>query len=333
MEVEINGAGFAGCILAHYLEQEGAKVTLVDPHAQKSNSRVAAGMVNPVGFKRWTVTPRAAEMLAELEGFVQCLRSLEASFWEDKTIWRKVPNQKEREHYFQRLAKPQSQLAMYTKYLDSPPELARVFPHGIVEVKGGWFRVGDFLDWSRKRYPLNKKGSKSLEVIRINCKGPWEGLRHHKGNLINWNKGQILVVRIPGFPEDHICNGGFFILPIGNGLFKVGSSYEHHQFNSTPSSAVKQNLEQKLTGFLGGQFQFELVDHQVGTRPTVRDREPIIGQHTNGEYYFNGLGTKGVLQAPYFAKRLVRYIIANETLPKENDIRRFDRKDWFCPIR
>jgi len=38
---------------------------------------------------------------------------------------------------------------------------------------------------------------------------------------------------------------------------------------------------------------------------------------------FNGLGTKGVSLAPYWAEELSKLIIQQKDLPKEVDIRRF----------
>jgi glycine oxidase len=64
-------------------------------------------------------------------------------------------------------------------------------------------------------------------------------------------------------------------------------------------------------------------------RPTVKDRRPLLGIHPeyNQLAVFNGLGTKGVMLAPYFANKLVNLILKNEPLPNEVNINRFiDKK-------
>jgi glycine/D-amino acid oxidase-like deaminating enzyme len=70
----------------------------------------------------------------------------------------------------------------------------------------------------------------------------------------------------------------------------------------------------------------ELINHAVGIRPTVKDRRPVLGLHPtlNSIAFFNGLGTKGVMLAPYFANEMVN-LLENESyhLPKEVDLNRF----------
>jgi glycine/D-amino acid oxidase-like deaminating enzyme len=38
---------------------------------------------------------------------------------------------------------------------------------------------------------------------------------------------------------------------------------------------------------------------------------------------FNGLGTKGVMLAPYFANKMARFTLKDEPLPEEVNISRF----------
>ena len=70
---------------------------------------------------------------------------------------------------------------------------------------------------------------------------------------------------------------------------------------------------------------FEVIDHQVGIRPTTPDRRPIIGKHPtfNNLLLFNGLGTKGYLMAPLLAKEFVDYLDNDKELDKEVRIERF----------
>ena len=45
-------------------------------------------------------------------------------------------------------------------------------------------------------------------------------------------------------------------------------------------------------------------------RPTVKDRRPLVGQHAEHKnlYVLNGLGTRGVMIAPYVAEQLFNFI-------------------------
>ncbi len=70
---------------------------------------------------------------------------------------------------------------------------------------------------------------------------------------------------------------------------------------------------------------FEIVEHQAGIRPTVNDRRPLIGLHPKytAVGVFNGLGTKGVMLAPYFANQFFDFLENKIPLHKEVDIARF----------
>ena len=67
------------------------------------------------------------------------------------------------------------------------------------------------------------------------------------------------------------------------------------------------------------------MSHIAGVRPTVKDRRPLIGRHPkyNNLYVLNGLGTRGVMIAPYVAKALYNFIEKGELLDAEIDVNRF----------
>ena len=73
---------------------------------------------------------------------------------------------------------------------------------------------------------------------------------------------------------------------------------------------------------------FEIIDHQAGIRPTVKDRRPLLGVHPAHHQLaiFNGMGTKGVMLAPYFANHLVNHLENDDKLLPEIDIVRFGKK-------
>ena len=64
----------------------------------------------------------------------------------------------------------------------------------------------------------------------------------------------------------------------------------------------------------------------AGVRPTVSDRRPLLGTHPSQKnaHIFNGLGTKGVMIAPYYSAHLINHLIDGVELEKEVDIGRFE---------
>jgi glycine/D-amino acid oxidase-like deaminating enzyme len=137
-----------------------------------------------------------------------------------------------------------------------------------------------------------------------------------KGETLTIRSTQILL-------KQDIFNKGFFIMPIGNDLFKIGATYEWADLNDTPTEKAKADLLQKLNSVIT--TPYEIISHEAGVRPSVIDRRPVIGNHPehNHLFVFNGLGTKAVMIAPYFAKELVNSIQNNYRIDKEVSPSRF----------
>jgi len=70
---------------------------------------------------------------------------------------------------------------------------------------------------------------------------------------------------------------------------------------------------------------FDVVDHWAGIRPASSDRRPLIGVHPKHKsvMIFNGMGSKGVMLAPYFARQLIKFMEEGEKLDATVDINRF----------
>ena len=158
-----------------------------------------------------------------------------------------------------------------------------------------------------------------------------EGYKALENPYFSWlpfklTKGEIITIKLNGnhvIPIDKVINKGVFILPLGNNTYKVGATYEWQDLSQLPTEKGKSDLIEKLQKVL--KVPFEITDHQAGVRPTVSDRRPLIGLHPDHPSLavFNGLGTKGVMLAPYFAKQFVNFLEHQLPLDKEANINRF----------
>jgi glycine/D-amino acid oxidase-like deaminating enzyme len=139
-------------------------------------------------------------------------------------------------------------------------------------------------------------------------------------------KGEILTIEAPRLNLNHILVKSIFILPLGNGLFKVGSTYEWNELNETPTSAAKEKILKQLDEIIN--VPYKVIEHKAGIRPSVKDRRPFLGFHPRFPQagIFNGLGTKGALLAPFFAHHFVEHLLHGKQLMKEVDIARFSEK-------
>ncbi|MDH5381267.1 MAG: FAD-dependent oxidoreductase, partial [Cyclobacteriaceae bacterium] len=69
----------------------------------------------------------------------------------------------------------------------------------------------------------------------------------------------------------------------------------------------------------------EVKSQKAGVRPSTRDRRPFVGLHPEHKTIgiFNGLGTKGLSLAPYFAEELIAFIENNSRISTEANIERY----------
>jgi glycine/D-amino acid oxidase-like deaminating enzyme len=136
-------------------------------------------------------------------------------------------------------------------------------------------------------------------------------------------KGELLIIRIPDFPEDLVLKHKIFIAPLGNGYFWSGATYDWGFPDVYPTPAKAAFLKAQLMEILSGDF--EILDHRAAVRPTVKDRRPLIGFHPRFPRLavFNGLGTKGASLAPFWGHHFAQVLTANAPLDPEVDIGRF----------
>ena len=138
--------------------------------------------------------------------------------------------------------------------------------------------------------------------------------------------GDVLTIKAPDLKYEDILNRNMFVLPLGDDLYRVGSTYNWEMKKPDPTEEGKAELLERLEAFCS--FDYEIVSHDAGIRPTVSDRRPLLGSHfaKSNLHLFNGLGTKGVLIAPYFSEHMCNYLVQGDELNPEVDIKRFEKQ-------
>ncbi|MCY1381685.1 tRNA 5-methylaminomethyl-2-thiouridine biosynthesis bifunctional protein MnmC [compost metagenome] len=118
-------------------------------------------------------------------------------------------------------------------------------------------------------------------------------------------------------------NQGKWIIPLGNQRVRLGATYSWHELDFEPTLKGREELIQAAEMILKKPFTF--TGQQAGVRPATKDRRPFLGKHPqhNRLWIFNGLGTKGVSLAPWFAVQLVRNMLHDELIHPEANIERF----------
>ena len=300
----IVGQGLAGTCLAWELWQRGVEFRVVD-REHGGSSRVAAGLINPVTGKNFEPTPQVAELLPEALRFYQKLEPLlQTRLWhplpilrlaQDTKEWSKMLAKKDRPDIACWLADPEP--------LDAAGWLGALALNG-----GGRLDTRAFLDGSRDFF--REKALYQQDEIAAGSRGHliWcdgaAGLLTGRHGPHRCAKGEILTIRAAHWSQDHIrIGGGGWLVPLGEGSFKAGATYEWAQLDEAPTLAGLEKVS-SIARRLGGDDGFEVLKHEAAIRPILRRSEPVIGRLSDGAWFFNGLGSKGSLTAPAAARQL-----------------------------
>lgn len=346
MRILITGRGLAGSLLAAELCIRGHAVTLMDELAEKSASRTAAGLFNVITGRHASLTWQASTLLDHLGSFFK--REVFASlrpFIHYQTIYRTFLNVQEANDWAVKSADPELQALV--RYSDTEKLGNQIVnPYGGIEVKPcGWLETGNFLDHLtlilQNEFHLQVVpqkldfGKLNPETGEVEGLGTWDCVVSAEGMqaLQNpfWNvlplhplKGQILEVEIPGFDPGFILSRGIFLIPRGGYRFICGSTYESRFENDEVTAEGVSQIAGQLEALV--KVPVQVVASRAAIRPTSRDRRPILGRHPLFPKLFvmNGMGTKGVLQAPWCSVQLADLIEERvKILPPEADLSRF----------
>lgn len=343
----IVGQGLAGTILAEHLLAKQKTVLVVD-NDQNYSSKVAAGIINPIVFKRITKSWRVDELLPKLNQFYSDFEKKNNITMLQQIDMVKIFNSFEEQNNW--LAKMQDD--SFSKYLEkveknnfNKENYHQKFGYGVVK-NAARLDINTFLDSARANYKSNHSfleerfDYKALKISSneisykehsaqkiVFCEGyklsenPWFG--HLK--LIK-TKGEILNLSIDKYEVDFMLNRGFFMYPHQDKSYTVGATYSWHDETLNSTEEAKKELLEKVNTTLTNET-ISINTHKVGIRPTTEDHRPLIGQHPEHKnlYVFNGLGTKGVMIAPYFAEQLTNHLEENVPLDAEVDIKRFNK--------
>ncbi len=341
----IVGQGIAGSVLAQTLILKGKKVLVIDDQKLSQTSRIAAGLYNPVVFKRLVKSWLADELISCMDQFYPEAESiLKGSFYFKKRIIKLFTEENEKALWIKKQSEEVGKYLSPDIFEEFLPELlmdtlgaSEVIHAGNIDAK---VYLELFRNYLKEKNVLLEEEFDSLQfsiaekTVRyksttahkiIFCEGHKSVSNPYFSYLpFKLTKGEILTVRIPALGnQDAVINKGVFILPLGDQLYKVGATYEWNELTENTTEKGRAELVHKLEKVL--RVPFEVRDHQAGIRPTVSDRRPLIGLHPDHPQIgiFNGMGTKGMMLAPYFAEQFARFLEKGTPIHPEADIARF----------
>lgn len=340
------GLGLAGISFCETLRNNGKSFKVISDESQIS-SHVAAGIYNPVILKRFSLAWNAQKQIEEAIPFYENLQKrLKFKIDHKLPVLRIFASVEEQNLWFEAADKKGLVSFLYTKTLPNKnPHIAAPFGFGQV-LKTGRIDTGKLVEKYKRdliensllleekfdhdllSILSNQVSYKSIKAKQIVFAEGYGLSQNPYFNYLplNGTKGELLTVRAPELRETKVIKSSLFIIPLGNDLYRVGSTYKWKDKTNAPTAAAKQELVEKLSSFL--KCKFEVVDHVAGIRPTVTDRRPLVGRHPEHQnlYVLNGFGSRGVMIGPSASKQLFDFIENKKPLLEEMNIERFRSK-------
>ncbi|HEY6161712.1 MAG TPA: FAD-dependent oxidoreductase [Bacteroidia bacterium] len=339
----IVGQGIAGTILAHVLISKGKKILLMDEPSLSSCSRVSGGMFNPVVFKRLTASWMADELIPVLGKFYGNMEQLLGEkLLHFKPIVKIFSEKQERELWEKKRGEAVGKFLSPVMDAELENFGKTKFGWGMVERAGyldtkkflalsnEYFRGQDFFleerfDHSLVRFGSDEARYKDMKAKKIIfCEG-YLAQRNpfFSGLPFNPAKGESLLVRLKKFHSEKVINKGVALVPLGGDLYRVGSTFSWKNINDEITQEAREELLDGLKRMVDEEV--EIVDQKAGVRPALNDRRPVMGLHREHLQLgiFNGLGSKGVMLAPYFAQHFYDHLEKGTALNAEVNVGRF----------
>lgn len=340
----IVGCGLAGIAFCEKLMANNKTFVVFDNNSQHS-STVAGGLYNPVTLKRFTpVWHSKAQLTLALPMYFNIEKRLNIKLIYKVPIRKRFNSLEEQNNWFAR--SDREGLSDYMSleiYNNTNKKINSDFGFGEVLETG---RIDTKLLIAEYKKDLKKNGvliEESIDYTQITQKDKLisyhsilakyiifaEGYGMKKNPFFNFlplegSKGELINIKAPELKLDYVLKSSVFIIPLGNDIYRIGSTYERTDKTNSITSQAKEELLNKLKTIIS--CDFEVISQVAGIRPTVKDRRPLVGKHPihRNMYVLNGLGTRGVMIGSYVAKQLYNHIENDSELFKELDIIRFN---------
>ena len=340
----IVGDGYAALFFAHQLLLNN-KSFVIFSEGKKSASQISAGIINPVVLKKFTTFWLAHEQidflkksLKEIESYTGHNYLIESPIhriFHDETeqkLWCKKSDNDELRNFldekFDHLSGVKNDFQT-GKVNQSARLNVKGFFNGLLsylENKGNLIKEKfdyTLIDSSNSMY----KDFSFKNILFSEGMGVKEN-PYFSDIAVNPNKGHHIRVKLSeSIPKDITIKKKHFLFPLDDNLHFYGGTYDREQLHHEIDNSAVEQLQKGLSEFYTSDFEIKEV--HFGFRPTVKDRRPILGKHSQHHnfYVFNGLGARGILNGCYFSKTLFDYIENDIPLPKEISIDRFNQKD------
>ena len=333
----IVGDGYAALFFAHQLIKNNKSFYLFS-EGKKSASFVSAGIINPAVLKRFTTFWLAQEQidslkktLSEIEGYTH------KNYLIEKPILRVFHDEKEKELWLKKSSEISFLSNDFIKInsIKNPFGCGKVNHSARLNVRDFFTDLMNYLEQNshliKEKFDYNLVKTENSTYKNIQFKNIIfaEGMAVKENPYfseipVEANKGHHLEVKLSEkIEEDFTIKKKHFIFPLNENTYYYGGTYDREQIHHKIDNSAVEKLINALAEFYPNDF--EVTQVKFGFRPTVKDRRPIVGAHSEFKnfYVFNGLGARGILNGNYFAINLYNHLENGEEIHPDVDLKRF----------
>ncbi len=331
-EYLIIGQGIAGTLLSNALWRQGKSFLVIDNVNIAAKASIVAGaIINPVNVNRWTTDSRVGSVVhTALDTYKNFEATLGCSLIEETSMLVFHEDALQQQLFAQRhlisptyLAQPvNADIEAANRFFNYGFGLAKVQPVWRVnatKLLSGWsaflqsrhLLLEEYFDMAQcsiDREDVIYSNTRFRKIIF--CEGAAGALNpFFRGLPFTRNRGEALLLSIPGLVPHYIYHHGIRLAPTADGLFWCGSNYQWVYEDLLPDQNWRKQTEIKLRQWLT--VPFEIIDHLVAERPTTAGQVFLAGVHPHmpSAAIFNGLGTKGFSYGPVLANALCSQLI------------------------
>ncbi|RYY57192.1 MAG: FAD-binding oxidoreductase [Chitinophagaceae bacterium] len=342
----IIGQGVSGTFLSYFLQQQEKTVLVIDLPTKQSPSHIAAGIINPVTGRRMTTAWMAEQVMPfAWEAYTEIGNDLGITAISHRNVIDFFPNPFMREGFLEKIkaadeyvfAYPeQNHFNPYFNYEFGCGEIRPAYSAHMEVLLPAWrnrlISNGALLEewFDRSALSFHADGVRYRDIMAskiIYCDGPG-GFENPQFSLLPYspNKGEALVLEIPGLPAFNIYKKSMLLVPMTDeNKFWIGSSYAWKFDNPDPTQEFLDKTKAVLDEWL--KLPYKILEHRSGLRPATMERRPFCGIHPHHPQVaiLNGMGTKGCSLAPFFAKQLADHLVNGTEITPDADVKRFTK--------
>jgi glycine oxidase len=324
-DIAIVGSGLAGCTIAFKLKHAGKKVLIIDKPQLSSSSRIAAGVYNPIIFKRTTLTWKANETILSCIDFYNKVETVTGNKFHFPVKMNRIISGYEEQNEWVR----KSGLPVYSDFIDDKISSAELLgcktPFGYAQIKHtGYINTKKYIETVLSFVGQENFLEETFDYSKLTVSEhsltygdiSFDKIVFCEGHLVEKNpwfsfiplypvKGEVIEIEYNGIESNTIYSGGVYFVAMDSNKIKIGGTYDWDNLNETITEKAKTELLDKTKQFYTGEIK--VTNQLAGIRPASKDRRPIVGAHPQNKniYILNGLGTKGVSLVPWCSDQLI----------------------------